>query len=163
MGIGLYVCEQIIKQHGGTLWVESETGNGATFNFYDSLQPNTNTLRMEKCILICDDDEGILDVTSMVLESNGYRVIPIINSLKVLETVRKENPDLIILDLWMPGINGEQLVEALKGNAETRDMPIIIISASRDGSAIAKQSGANDFLEKPFDIDMLTERVKQYV
>jgi DNA-binding response OmpR family regulator len=118
---------------------------------------------MGKCILICDDDEGILDVTSIVLESNGYRVIPVINSLKVLDTVHKENPDLIILDLWMPGINGEQLVEALKGNADTRDLPIIIISASRDGSIIAKQSGANDFLEKPFDIDMLTERVKQYV
>jgi DNA-binding response OmpR family regulator len=118
---------------------------------------------MEKCILICDDDEGILDVTAMVLESNGYRVIPIINSLKVLETVQHENPDLVILDLWMPGINGEQLVGALKSNPETKDMPVIIISASRDGKVIAKQSGANDFLEKPFDIDMLTERVKQYV
>lgn len=118
---------------------------------------------MEKCILICDDDEGILDVTTMVLESYGYRVIPVINSLKVLDTVNRENPDLVILDLWMPGINGEQLVEALKGNPETHDTPVIIISASRDGSTIARQSGANDFLEKPFDIDMLTERVKQYV
>jgi len=118
---------------------------------------------MEKCILICDDDEGILDVTAMVLESYGYRVIPIINSLKVLDTVRKEVPDLVILDLWMPGINGEQLLEALKSNPATRDMPVIIISASRDGSTIARQSGANDFLEKPFDIDVLTQRVKQFV
>lgn len=118
---------------------------------------------MEKCILICDDDEGILDVTTMVLESYGYRVIPVINSLKVLDIVTRENPDLIILDLWMPGINGEQLVEALKGNPKTSGMPVIIISASRDGSIVARQSGANDFLEKPFDIDILTERVKQYV
>ncbi len=118
---------------------------------------------MKKCILICDDDEGILDVTAMVLESFGYRVVPIINSLKVLDTVHIENPDLVILDLWMPGINGEQLLEAIKTNPETCDTPVIIISASRDGSSVAKQSGANDFLEKPFDIDVLTERVKQYI
>lgn len=117
---------------------------------------------MAKSILICDDDEGILDVTSMVLVSYGYRVIPVINSLEAVEKVKVENPDLIILDLWMPGINGEQVAETLKANPETKEIPILIISASRDGRQIAERCGANDFIEKPFDIKTLTSRVKQF-
>lgn len=117
---------------------------------------------MEKCILICDDDEGILDVTSMVLLSYGYKVVPVINSLEAVEKVQAEKPDLIILDLWMPGINGEQVANALKNDPVTSDIPILIISASRDGKQIAERCGASDFIEKPFDIKTLTSRVKQY-
>ncbi len=117
---------------------------------------------MQKSILICDDDEGILDVTSMVLASYGYKVVPVINSLEAVEKVLTEKPDLIILDLWMPGINGEQVAESLKSNPVTSNIPILIISASRDGRQIAERCGANDFIEKPFDIQTLTSRVKQY-
>jgi two-component system, OmpR family, alkaline phosphatase synthesis response regulator PhoP len=117
---------------------------------------------MEKSVLICDDDEGILDVTSMVLESYGYRVMPLLNSLKVIDTVRQDTPDLIILDLWMPGLTGEQLATELKTNPSTARIPIIIISASRDGRQIADRVGADAYIEKPFDIATLTGRVKQY-
>lgn len=118
---------------------------------------------MQKSILICDDDEGILDVTSMVLASYGYKVAPVLNSLEVVEKVNVEKPDMVILDLWMPGINGEQVAETLKNDPTTKDIPILIISASRDGRQIAERCGANDFIEKPFDIKTLINGVKQYI
>ena len=118
---------------------------------------------MEKKILVCDDDEGILDVTSFILKNNGYRTIPIINSLEAVDTVLTERPDLVILDLWMPGINGEQIANTLKSNPETTGIPIIIISASRDGRQIAERCHANEFIEKPFDIKTLVNRVKHYI
>jgi CheY-like chemotaxis protein len=81
----------------------------------------------------------------------------------VFTKIEAEHPDLVILDLWMPGMNGEQIAEKLKGDPITNALPIIVISASRDGRQIAERCGANDFIEKPFDIATLTGRVKEYI
>jgi DNA-binding response OmpR family regulator len=112
-----------------------------------------------KKILVCDDDEGILDMVSFVLEDSGYEVIPERNSMNVYSQIEKEQPDLLLLDLWMPVLSGDQVLRVLKGNADTKDLPVIIISASTEGQKIAQDAGASDFLAKPFDIDQLVTRV----
>lgn len=113
-----------------------------------------------KKILICDDDEGILDMVSFILEDSGYDVIPERNSMNVYSLIVKERPDLLLLDLWMPVLSGDQVLKTLKSNPETSNLPVIVISASTEGQKIAHEAGASDFLAKPFDIEQLVNRVQ---
>jgi DNA-binding response OmpR family regulator len=114
----------------------------------------------DKKILICDDDEGILNMLEMVLEDSGYTIIPERNSLNIYSLIKKEQPDLLLLDLWMPVLSGDQVLRTLRNTPETRDMPVIIISASTEGKRIAADAGASEFVAKPFDVDKLIDKVQ---
>nr|WP_294901073.1 response regulator [uncultured Pedobacter sp.] len=116
-----------------------------------------------KKILICDDDEGILDVLGLILEETGHTIISEINSLNVRAVMEQQNPDLIILDLWMPVLSGDQILQMIRKNPSYKDLPVIIISASRDGEQIATDAQANAFIAKPFDYDHLLEVVKSLI
>lgn len=118
---------------------------------------------MSKKILICDDDEGILDLLTMLLEDNGFDVIAEQSSLNVYKIIESEHPDLLILDLWMPVLSGDQVLRMLKNNPATQTLPVMIISASMEGKQIAVLAGANDFIAKPFDVNILVERVKKFL
>lgn len=118
---------------------------------------------MSKKILICDDDEGILDLLTMLLEDNGFDVIAEQSSLNVYKIIESEHPDLLILDLWMPVLSGDQVLRMLKNNPATQTLPVMIISASMEGKQIAVLAGANDFMAKPFDVNTLVERVKKFL
>ena len=113
-----------------------------------------------KKILVCDDDEGILDMVSFVLEDSGYEVIPEKNSMNVYNLIERENPDLLLLDLWMPVLSGDQVLKVLKSSPVTKSLPVIVISASTEGQRIAEEAGTSSFLAKPFDIDQLVSRVQ---
>ena len=116
-----------------------------------------------KRIVICDDDEGILDMLEIVLEGSGYTIIPVQNSLHIYDVIEREHPDLLLLDLWMPVLSGDQVLKSLRKNPKTHELPVIIISASRDGKQIAADAGATDYMAKPFDLDYLLQKVQQYV
>ncbi|WP_207425826.1 PleD family two-component system response regulator [Pedobacter sp. SYSU D00535] len=111
-----------------------------------------------KTILICDDDEGILDLVSIILEESGFQTVRVQNSFEVFNQIAKENPDLIFLDLWMPQLPGDQVLKTIREDAAISDIPVVVMSASRDGAQIAREAGANDFLAKPFDIDELVNK-----
>jgi DNA-binding response OmpR family regulator len=114
---------------------------------------------MTKKVLICDDDEGIADLLVMVLEEAGFDAFSEINSLNVYRVIEQQQPDLLLLDLWMPMLSGDQVLKILKSNPKTSSLPVIVISASLEGKKIAALSGASDFLAKPFDIDQLIAKV----
>lgn len=116
----------------------------------------------EKSVLICDDDEGIVDVASIILSDAGYKVVAITESRDVVSHAKQLNPHLILLDLWMPNMSGEEVTKQLKQIPETSNIPIIIVSASRHTEDIAKRIGADHFICKPFDIDELETVVKKY-
>lgn len=116
---------------------------------------------MVKTILICDDDKGILEVSKTVLESSGYKVETLTSFDNFFNIVRKEKPDLLLIDLWMPKIEGDEVVKKLKQNKKTKSIPVIIFSASKDISRISKESGADNHLCKPFDIDELLSIVNK--
>lgn len=116
-----------------------------------------------KKILICDDDEGILDMLEMVFEDSPYTIIPEQNSLNVHSIVESQHPDLVILDLWMPVLSGDQVLRSLRKHPETENLPVIIISASREGEQIASNAGATGFISKPFDFDELMKMVDGYI
>lgn len=117
---------------------------------------------MNKCVLICDDDDGILDVAATVIESEGYKVIKVIDSTNIFEKIGEELPSLIFIDLWMPMLSGDQIVRKLKADNNYAQIPVIVISASPEGEVIAREAGAEGFLPKPFDIFDLVKLVDQY-
>lgn len=116
-----------------------------------------------KNILICDDDEGILDVLELILEETGHTIIPEKNSLNVRSLIEKKMPDLIILDLWMPVLSGDQILQMIRTTPAYKHLPVIMISASRDGEQIANDHFASAFIAKPFDYDNLIAQVRKLI
>ncbi|MDF2553924.1 MAG: response regulator [Chryseobacterium sp.] len=113
-----------------------------------------------KKIMVCDDDQGILDVLQMLLESEGFDVITEINSTNLIKEMKINLPDLLLLDLWMPVLSGDQVLKALRTTDEFEKLPVIVLSASVDGSSIANGAGATDFVPKPFDMDDLIIKIR---
>lgn len=111
--------------------------------------------------MICDDDQGILDMLQRVPESDGLDVVTVSNSLGLLEVVREEKPDLQLLDLWIPVLPGALVRKRLREQDDRGRLPVLVISASQDGKPIALTYGADDFPAKPFDLDGLTARAHQ--
>jgi len=111
-----------------------------------------------KKILIADDDEGIVDAVTMILEVMGYDVEFTYDGGAVIDAV-KNKPDLIMLDIWMSGHDGRDICKLLKNDPQYKEIPILMISASRDIRQSAMDAGANDFMEKPFEMDSLLNKV----
>jgi len=118
---------------------------------------------MRKKILLCDDDEGVVEVVKIVLAEKGYAVEVLYECGEIDKQVKKIKPDLIILDLWIPEIGGEQATRVLKADPATRNIPIIILSAHHDTEKLAKAVGADAFLKKPFDITVLENIVGKHL
>ncbi|MDQ3099547.1 MAG: response regulator [bacterium] len=116
-----------------------------------------------KHVLICEDDSGILDVVSIVLESKGYFVTAMAESTNIISIIKDTCPDIILLDLWIAGKQGDEITRELKSSADTKDIPIIIFSANKDTAMIAQRAGADAFLAKPFEILDLENMVEKYI
>lgn len=113
-------------------------------------------------ILICEDDKNIAEAMKIILTDSGYQVDLEFDSDKVLGKIKKTNPDLIILDLCLSGVDGKTLSKEIKTNQELRSMPVVMISASNQLEKITQELLVDDFLPKPFDIDDLLAVVKKY-
>ncbi len=113
-----------------------------------------------KTVFICDDDSTIVDMLQMLLEMSGYDTIVETNSLNALELIRENRPDVILLDLWMPMLSGDELIKKIREDEELKGLFVICISASKDGKDVAFRAGANRFIAKPFDINDLLEAVQ---
>ncbi len=118
-----------------------------------------------KRILICDDDPVILRLLQVNLELEGYEVVLANNGEQALEVAQAENPDLIILDIMMPRLDGYQTAERLKGSPSTRDTPVIFLSARAQASDIdrGRQFGVEEYLTKPFDPSDLLDVVERLI
>ena len=116
-----------------------------------------------KKVLICDDDDGIVEVIKIVLEEKGYKVETLGSSEDVVEKINKVKPSLILLDLWMPHLTGQEIAVELRKDPITRNIPIVIISASSNTKRISQDIKASDCLLKPFDIDDLEKVVEKYL
>lgn len=116
----------------------------------------------KKRIMVADDDPSIVDAISMMLEFEGYEPIPTVDGTIVKE-MQDELPDLLLLDIWMSGEDGKDICKRLKKQESTKHIPVIMISASRDVEKSAKESGADDFIAKPFEMEVLLSKVKKYL
>jgi DNA-binding response OmpR family regulator len=113
----------------------------------------------QKKIMIADDDPGIVDAVEMMLEFEGYKVTSTVDGATVLD-MKEELPDLLLLDIWMSGEDGRDICKKLKSENITKNIPVIMISASRDIRDSAMAAGADDFLAKPFEMDELIKRIE---
>ncbi|MDN3509997.1 MAG: response regulator [Candidatus Jettenia sp. CY-1] len=116
----------------------------------------------KKKIILAEDNLAIVDALTIMLEEFGYEVISIVDGSTVKDKL-KEKPDLILLDIWMQGWSGRDACRYLKSNEDTKDIPIIIISADRNIAQLAKEAGADDFIAKPFQIEDLLAKVEKYI
>lgn len=114
---------------------------------------------MSNKVLICDDCSDILEMTSMMLEIGGYEPLTEIDSTLFISRALQESPGVLLLDLWMPFLPGDQLAIAIRGTPGLAHLPIIIFSAALDAKDKAIQAGADYFISKPFDMDELLETV----
>ncbi|WP_370576565.1 PleD family two-component system response regulator [Pedobacter sp. AK013] len=111
-------------------------------------------------MLVVDDDPDVLEVFQDVLETEHYKVYPLLSPRYIFKTIKDFSPDLIILDIMLNGMDGRAVFKELRLNAETAHIPIIMASARYDENYIASQRyHPNDYLEKPFNIADLLQKV----
>lgn len=117
---------------------------------------------MDRKILVVDDDESITEVVQIVLESEGYQVETSLNG-DCIPLFPNGLPDLILLDVLLLGEDGREICKQVKNNPLSAHIPVIMLSAHSDANKVADVGGADDFLEKPFDVDALIAIVDRYL
>ena len=120
-------------------------------------------VREKKKIIVADDDAGIVDAVGIMLDMAGYDVQPTLSGGILLSMQKEEYPDLILLDIWMSGEDGTEICRALKAKAETKGIPVILFSASKEIAQSAFAAGADDFLAKPFEMNDLLNKISNLI
>jgi len=117
---------------------------------------------MRRKILVVEDDPHQVEIISLSLKAAGFAIGTAANGTDALVKTRSISPDLIILDLMLPGLNGFDVCESLRRDPATASIPIIMLTGmcSQFGRFAGLESGANDFLLKPFDPDQLVSKVE---
>jgi len=113
-------------------------------------------------VLVVDDEEDLLELVRYNLAREGYRVTCVATGEEALKAARKQPPDLIVLDLMLPAVDGLEVCRRLKSESKTRDIPIIMLTAKSEESDMVAglERGADDYIAKPFSPRVLSARVK---
>lgn len=112
-------------------------------------------------ILVAEDERKILNLLQLYLEKNNYEVITAQNGIEALEKVKKFDPDLLVLDIVMPEMNGHEVCKKIRKDKKYRDIPIIYLSSLAEKQSIVSslELGGDDYLTKPFDPNELIARI----
>lgn len=118
---------------------------------------------MAKQILVVDDDEDILDLLKINFEREGYKVFTVADGLKAIDLALAENPDLIILDIMLPELDGWDVLKRIRENSRTQHIPVIFLTAkdSEIDEVVGLELGADDYIVKPFSLAKLKARVRK--
>ena len=118
---------------------------------------------MSRTVMVVDDDADILDMTRLVLEGGGYRVLPARGGQEALRTLEETVPDLILLDINMPDLDGWQVLRMLKVDEKTTAIPVAMFSIKMEvrDKLHGMQEGAFDYIAKPFSCEELLSRVRR--
>ena len=118
-----------------------------------------------KKILIIDDEKTFINPVKLFLEKQDFTVLEAYDGFSGLEKARSEHPDLILMDLMLPGMNGYQVCRLLKFDAHYKDIPIFIVSAkdTEEDQNIGKKAGADLYITKPIDFESIVNKMKEYL
>ena len=119
----------------------------------------------KKKILVVDDEVDLVKTIQFSLELGGYKVLVAYNGEDALTQARKENPDLILLDIMLPKLDGYKVCRLLKFDEQYKHIPILMMTAKTQekDKLMGKETGANEYITKPFDIEELMGKIKAYL
>lgn len=119
---------------------------------------------ISKKIIIVDDDIAILDSLSLVLDFEGFEVETFERGTEIFNCLENDKkPDVILLDMWLLHEDGRDICKKLKSDEATKDIPVIIMSASRGLESTALRSGADAFISKPFEFDEVIGKLNKFI
>lgn len=183
-GLGLVITQQFCKLLGGDIQVESKAGQGTTFTMRlpeqlqipqseraSSPEFSRTTIQHEinvtaggigaNTILVIDDDPAVHDLMQRFLSREGYRVIAAMGGQEGVQLAKQRTPDVILLDIRMPHMNGWEVLSLLKSDSELAKIPVVIVTIEED-QALGAALGAVDYLLKPVDYDRLLTLLQHY-
>ena len=116
-------------------------------------------------VLVADDDAALVNTLSWILREHGYQVVAVPNGERLLERIQEEQPDLVLLDIMMPNVDGLQLLQRIRSEPRWRDLPVLMISSMppEEGTVKSLEIGASDFVPKPFRMKELLARVEAHL
>ncbi|GHC11700.1 response regulator [Thermomonas carbonis] len=119
---------------------------------------------MNRTILLIEDNEQNRYLATYLLERNGYRVVPAVDGPSGIEAAQRQVPDLILLDIQLPGMDGYAVASALRGNESLRDTPIIAVTsyAMMGDREKSLASGCNGYIEKPINPDTFVSEIRRF-
>jgi PAS domain S-box-containing protein len=183
-GLGLALVKRIVEMHGGHVELKSQIGVGSCFmielpSVTDVPQKDTPAMqpaaqitsllfqeyRQKPLILLAEDNEANIDTISIYLQAKGYRILLAKNGQEAITLAQSEGPDIILMDIQMPGIDGLEAIQQIRKNPALGDIPIIALTAlamtgDRDRCIAA---GANDYLSKPVKLKQLAITIQEWL
>lgn len=155
-GLGLTIAKGLVEKHGGRIWAHSKEGEGSTFYF-------TLRRRAKPTILIVDDERSMVDVVEKFLSQGDYHFLKAYSGDEAVKLAEAEVPAMIVLDMIMPGMDGYGVIEHIRNNAHTQDIPILILSAAQVDPAKMGKAGEEDeipIMQKPVKPTELLKNVE---
>jgi two-component system, OmpR family, response regulator MtrA len=117
----------------------------------------------ERLVLVADDEEDILRLVTMIIERSGHQVRPVRNGAEALEAIRDVRPDLVVLDISMPEVDGLEVLRLLRADEATAELPVLLLSAQAQEADVKRgfDTGASAYVKKPFSPQELAQRVDE--